>query len=167
MTASNSPPPHDFAVLIGRFQPFHNGHLSLLKLALDAAPHVVVVIGSAFQALSPKHPFSWQERAEMIRHAVPEAERARLRFVPVRDYFDEMRWVDAVRREVAQVLAGDDAGPGPPGSYSAQRTGTRSVLPAQAQRFQPRPATRRWPHSTVLLPRGSIARPAGAARTAA
>jgi bifunctional NMN adenylyltransferase/nudix hydrolase len=113
MTASNFPAPHDFAVLIGRFQPFHNGHLSLLKLALDAAPQVVVVIGSAFQALSPKHPFNWQERAEMIRHAVPEAERARLHFVPVRDYFDETRWVDAVRREVAQVLAGDDAGPSP------------------------------------------------------
>ena len=77
------------AVLIGRFQPFHNGHLALLELALEAAPRVVVVIGSAFQARSPKHPFDWQERAQMIRSAVPESQRRRLLCVPVRDYFDE------------------------------------------------------------------------------
>jgi len=41
------------AVVIGRFQPFHNGHLSIVRHALDAAPDVVVVIGSAFQARSP------------------------------------------------------------------------------------------------------------------
>ncbi|WP_353506627.1 adenylyltransferase/cytidyltransferase family protein [Variovorax flavidus] len=113
MNAPHSEPPHDVAVLIGRFQPFHNGHLSLLKLALDTAPRVVVVIGSAFQALSPKHPFSWQDRAEMIRHAVPEADRPRLQFVPVRDYFDETRWIDAVRREVAHALTAGHAGPSP------------------------------------------------------
>lgn len=100
MTARPLSPPHDIAVLIGRFQPFHDGHLSLLKLALDTAPQVVVVIGSAFQALSPKHPFTWQERAEMIGQAVPEAERQRLRCVPVRDYFEETRWIQAVRHAV-------------------------------------------------------------------
>ena len=28
----------DLAVLIGRFQPFHNGHAMLLRLALDTRP---------------------------------------------------------------------------------------------------------------------------------
>jgi bifunctional NMN adenylyltransferase/nudix hydrolase len=103
MTACISSPPHDIAVFIGRFQPFHNGHLSLLKVALDAAPVVVVLIGSAFQARSPKHPFSWEERAEMIRRAVPDDERQRLRFLPVRDFFDEARWISAVRQAVSQA----------------------------------------------------------------
>ncbi|SEA75974.1 bifunctional NMN adenylyltransferase/nudix hydrolase [Variovorax sp. YR216] len=104
MTASISNP-HDLAVLIGRFQPFHNGHLSLLKQALVLAPRVVVVIGSAFGARSPKLPFDWQDCARMIRAAVPESERARILCVPVRDYFDEARWVATVRRAVAQALA--------------------------------------------------------------
>lgn len=98
----------DASVVIGRFQPFHNGHLSLVRLALEAAPRVVVVIGSAFQARSPKHPFTWQERAEMIRLALPEAQRQRLHVVPVRDHFDDARWRADVHHAVARTLA--DAG---------------------------------------------------------
>lgn len=88
---------HDIAVYIGRFQPFHLGHAALLQQALRLAPRCAVVIGSAHQARTPKNPFTWQERAEMIRLGVPEADRARLHFVPVRDYYDEARWTAAVR----------------------------------------------------------------------
>jgi len=96
---------HDVAVYIGRFQPFHNGHLALLERALAAAPLCVVVIGSAYQARSPKNPFTWEERAQMIRLALPEADRARVLFLPVRDYYDEGRWTAAVRRGVDAMLA--------------------------------------------------------------
>lgn len=96
--------PHDVAVYIGRFQPFHHGHLALLRRTLDTAPLCVVVIGSAFQARTPKNPFTWQERAEMIRLALPEADRARLVFVPVRDYYDEARWLGFVRGKVDALL---------------------------------------------------------------
>ncbi len=57
-------------MLVGRFQPFHNAHLALLRRALEIAPHCVVVIGSAHQARTPKNPFTWAERAEMIRLAL-------------------------------------------------------------------------------------------------
>jgi len=99
----------DIAVLVGRFQPFHKAHLALLQRALEVAPQCVVVIGSAYQARTPKNPFTWTERAEMIRLALPEADRARVRFMPVRDYYDEARWVQAVREGVAALTA---AGPG-------------------------------------------------------
>ncbi|ARP93193.1 bifunctional nicotinamide-nucleotide adenylyltransferase/Nudix hydroxylase [Bordetella genomosp. 13] len=94
---------HDIAVYIGRFQPFHNGHLALLRQALGMAAHVAVVIGSAHQARSPKNPFTWQERADVIRLALPEADRTRVHFVPVRDYYDEARWVQAVHAGMAQL----------------------------------------------------------------
>jgi bifunctional NMN adenylyltransferase/nudix hydrolase len=94
---------YDVAVFIGRFQIFHNGQLALLRRALAAAPVCVVVLGSAFQARTPKNPFTWQERAEMIRLALPEAEGARLRFLPLRDYYDTARWVAAVRHGVADI----------------------------------------------------------------
>ncbi|WP_284617262.1 bifunctional nicotinamide-nucleotide adenylyltransferase/Nudix hydroxylase [Aquabacterium humicola] len=96
---------HDAAVFIGRFQPFHSGHAALLRAALDAAPLCVVVIGSAFQARTPKNPFSWQERAEMFRLALPEEQRERLRFLPVRDYYNEERWTQRVRTGVHALLA--------------------------------------------------------------
>lgn len=96
--------PYDVAVYIGRFQPFHNGHLALLQHALQLASMCVVVIGSAFQARTPKNPFTWQERAEMIRAALPEADRLRVAFLPMRDYYDETRWLAAVRRQVDALL---------------------------------------------------------------
>lgn len=100
----NSTATHDVAVYVGRFQPFHLGHAALLQQALSTATHCVVVVGSAFQARTPKNPFSWQERAEMIRLAVPEADRPRLHFVPVRDYYNEERWLHAVREGVANCV---------------------------------------------------------------
>jgi bifunctional NMN adenylyltransferase/nudix hydrolase len=98
------------AVYIGRFQPFHNGHLALLKLALSAAEHIVVVIGSANQARTPKNPFTWKERAEMIKLALTDADRARISFLPVRDYYDDERWVDAVRHGVTALAGQHDLG---------------------------------------------------------
>lgn len=92
----------DVAVLIGRFQPVHNGHVALLHAALAEAPRVIVLLGSAHQARSPRHPFSWTERAEMLRLALPEAERERVDIVPLRDLYDEARWVQAVRAAVQQ-----------------------------------------------------------------
>ena len=77
--------PSDIAVLVGRFQPFHEAHLALLTRALTVASRCVVIIGSAFQARTPKNPFTWKERAEMIRLAVPAADRERLVIVPMRD----------------------------------------------------------------------------------
>jgi bifunctional NMN adenylyltransferase/nudix hydrolase len=88
------------AVLIGRFQPFHWGHMGLLKAALELAPRVVVVVGSARGPRLVKNPFSAEERIAYIRESLPAAERERVSFVTVRDYYDEPRWAGAVRAAV-------------------------------------------------------------------
>lgn len=88
----------DAAVLIGRFQPFHSGHAVLLSRALEIARHVIVVLGSAYGARSPKNPFNWEERAAMIGATLDETQREKVSFLPMRDYYDDTRW--------AQRLAG-------------------------------------------------------------
>src|SRR6218665_3224893 len=75
---------HDTAIYIGRFQPVHNGHRVLLQRALASARQVIVVLGSAWQARSPKNPLTWQ----------------------VRDYYNQAVWVQAVHRAVAPFTAG-------------------------------------------------------------
>ncbi|MES3023552.1 MAG: bifunctional nicotinamide-nucleotide adenylyltransferase/Nudix hydroxylase [Pseudomonadota bacterium] len=89
----------ELAVLIGRFQPFHNGHAALLKAALDSAPQLVVVLGSSFRSRSAKNPFTWEERAAMIGSSLSDEERERVEYLPVRDYYNDTRWA-------AEVLAG-------------------------------------------------------------
>ncbi len=93
----------DIAIYIGRFEPIHNGHLALLRRALASARQVIVVVGSAWQARSPKNPFTWQEREAMLRGALSQADSARVTVLPMRDYYNEAVWVKAVREGVARV----------------------------------------------------------------
>lgn len=90
----------DAAVLIGRFQPFHLGHAHLLAKALELAPRVEIVLGSSFHAPNCKNPFSHLERKQMILGCLSREQQARVRFVPVRDYYDDVRWSSAVRAAV-------------------------------------------------------------------
>ena len=101
----------DTAVLIGRFQPVHSGHLALLHAALAQARQVVVVVGSAFQARTPKNPFTWPERAALLRACLPEDVQARLHVLPMRDFYDEPRWAQAVQAAVHTVAAAQTAQP--------------------------------------------------------
>lgn len=54
-------------VVIGRFQPFHQGHAEILKKATKENDKTIVVIGSANRSRSIKNPFTFAERREMIR----------------------------------------------------------------------------------------------------
>ncbi|MDR3352035.1 MAG: bifunctional nicotinamide-nucleotide adenylyltransferase/Nudix hydroxylase [Zoogloeaceae bacterium] len=100
----NASPLHDAAVLIGRFQPFHNGHAALLKAALGKAERVCIMLGSSFQARNAKNPFTWEERAAMIGLCLEEADMKRVAFLPVRDYYDDQRWAKAVEQGVLAQL---------------------------------------------------------------
>ena len=94
----------DAAVLIGRFQPLHHGHLSGLRHALAQAPRCVVVIASAHQARTPRNPFTWEERAALLRQSLSASERERVTFVPAREPFHLPRWVRQVQASVLGAL---------------------------------------------------------------
>lgn len=56
----------DVAFVIGRFQPFHNGHKHLIDFGLEHAEKVVVLVGGSNKARSYKNPWTFEERKEMI-----------------------------------------------------------------------------------------------------
>lgn len=88
--------PYDVAVVIGRFQFVHNGHKALFKRALELGKTVVIVIGSSFHARTENNPFSWEEIAPMINLTLTPEEAQRVRFLPVRDYYENTAWVNAI-----------------------------------------------------------------------
>ena len=100
-----SPQKYHVAVYVGRFQPFHLGHLALLRQAFEIAKKVIMVLGSAYQARTPKNPWTWLERHEMIQVSLSTEERSRLHFLPVRDYYDQDRWVQAVQQGVDEIVS--------------------------------------------------------------
>jgi bifunctional NMN adenylyltransferase/nudix hydrolase len=104
----NEPVKADVAVIIGRWQILQRGHCGLLRAALAAAPKVVVVIGSAWHVRDSRNPFTWQERQQQFEAVLTPAQRARVSFVPVRDYFDDERWSNAVRDGVAKTASPRD-----------------------------------------------------------
>ncbi len=57
-------------LFIGRFQPFHLGHLEALKWILNNVDEVIIAIGSANVSLTFKNPFTVGERIEMIMRVV-------------------------------------------------------------------------------------------------
>ena len=83
---------------VGRFQPFHLGHLGAVKAILKEVDELVIVIGSAQYSHKLNNPFTAGERLVMIRNALHEAKisAAKLWIVPVPDVHLHMLWVSAV-----------------------------------------------------------------------
>ena len=52
--------------LIGRFQPFHLGHLEAIKFALSKVEHLHLAIGSSNKSHEKRNPFTDDERKKMI-----------------------------------------------------------------------------------------------------
>lgn len=60
---------YDTLVLIGRFQPLHNAHLEIIKRCTALTDQLVVIAGSAKQPRTYKNPWTFDERARMIKAA--------------------------------------------------------------------------------------------------
>ncbi len=83
---------------VGRFQPFHLGHLESIQYVLKEADEAVVAIGSAQYSHNANNPFTAGERLVMIRRALEEAkvDYSRVWVVPVPDVHLHMLWVAAL-----------------------------------------------------------------------
>jgi nicotinamide-nucleotide adenylyltransferase len=86
-------------LFIGRFQPFHLGHVSAVKDVLNEADELVIVIGSAQYSHNLKDPFTAGERLVMVRKALEEdgIDDSRFWIVPVPDVHLHVMWVSALK----------------------------------------------------------------------
>ena len=97
--------------LIGRFQPFHLGHLEAIKFALSNVEHLHVGIGSSNKSHEERNPFTADERKEMILSSIDDtiAKRLSIHFIP--DVDDHSKWthlVDEIIPEYDLVFSNDD-----------------------------------------------------------
>lgn len=61
---------YNIGLYIGRFQPFHNGHLYMVQEALKQCEFLIIAIGSAQEKRTEKNPFDDYERYRFIRSAL-------------------------------------------------------------------------------------------------
>jgi nicotinamide-nucleotide adenylyltransferase len=86
-------------LLVGRFQPFHSGHLAVVREIRARRPdaHLILGIGSAQRSHTRDDPFTAGERFEMIARALEEAEIDACEPVPLFDIDRHAIWVAHLR----------------------------------------------------------------------
>lgn len=92
-------------LFIGRFQPFHNGHLHVLGNLLKQYDQVVIVLGSAESERNWRNPFTAGERVELISAALNKEQRLHTLLIPVRDINNHALWVSHVNDYVPSYEA--------------------------------------------------------------
>ena len=99
----------ELAVLAGPVHVLRQADLAVLQQLLARAPRCLVLLGSADLPRSIRNPFTWQERAAVIRQALPPADGERVVVQPLRERFDEAHTAQDVQ-EAAAGLLGRTAG---------------------------------------------------------
>ena len=89
-------------LLVGRFQPFHLGHLAAVKYALARVDYLYVVVGSAQRSHERDNPFTAAERITMIKSALDgnEVDPAKWMAIPIADADSHSLWVSTVESMV-------------------------------------------------------------------
>jgi len=94
----------DCLVLIGRFQPFHTGHLQAIRAGLERAAMLILICGAARQPRSARNPWDEHEREHMIRGCLTSAENNRIHIAPIIDNpYDEDAWIQSVETAVNRL----------------------------------------------------------------
>jgi nicotinamide-nucleotide adenylyltransferase len=89
-------------LLVGRFQPFHLGHLAAVKYALKRVQYLYVVVGSAQRSHERANPFTAGERITMIKSALDGngVDPSRWMAIPIADADSHSLWVSSVESMV-------------------------------------------------------------------
>lgn len=91
---------YDLAVFIGRFQPFHNGHLAVVKQAMEVAEEVLILVGSANRARDTRNPFTYAERKTLIETVLGADWPVTIKALPDSD---NQSWIADVQHAVKRV----------------------------------------------------------------
>ena len=86
-------------LFIGRFQPFHLGHIAAIKFALTNVDELIIVIGSSQASYDKQNPFTAGERLSMIKDSLNAdtlIDCKKTQIVPVPDTNVHSTWTHTV-----------------------------------------------------------------------
>ena len=82
-----------YSMIVGRFQPFHNGHMDVVRKCASESEHLIIGIGSAQYSHHPENPFTAGERYMMIDNSMADAGIDNYSIVPMEDLNRYSVWV--------------------------------------------------------------------------
>jgi nicotinamide-nucleotide adenylyltransferase len=98
-------------LLIGRFQPFHLGHLDAVKFALSNVDELLIGIGSSNKFNEKRNPFTADERKEMIELSLDEPTLEKIKIYHIPDVNDHDKWthhIDEIVPKYDVVFSNDE-----------------------------------------------------------
>jgi len=98
-------------LLIGRFQPFHLGHLDAVLFGLAKTENLFICIGSSNKSNERKNPFSAEERREMITLSIEPSITDRIKIFDIPDVGDHEKWtfeIDKIVPKYDVVFTNDE-----------------------------------------------------------
>jgi len=101
-------------LFIGRFQPFHNGHLEVIKdYILPKCDKLIIGVGSSQYAYRKDNPFTYEERKKMITDCLAyEHHIHNFEVVSIPDIHDATNWakhvLNCVHEKIDVVFSGND-----------------------------------------------------------
>ena len=97
--------------LIGRFQPFHLGHLEAVNFALSKVDQLYIGIGSSNKSNELRNPFTADERNQMIKSSLDETIMQRVSLYNIPDVDDHSKWTESIDKIIPKydiVFSNDD-----------------------------------------------------------
>lgn len=87
------------AAIIGRFQPFHLGHLELVRQVLMECEELIILIGSSQINYTIKNPFTAGERLWMIRESLLKSkfDLNHIMLIHIMDEINNSRWFSSIK----------------------------------------------------------------------
>ena len=83
-------------LLIGRFQPFHLGHLEALRFALSKVDKLWVGLGSSNKLIEKNNPFTAEERKEMILSSIDDSMKENISIFFIPDVDNHVKWIEKI-----------------------------------------------------------------------
>ena len=83
-------------LLIGRFQPFHLGHLEALQFALSKVDKLWVGLGSSNKPMEKNNPFSAEERKKMILSSIDDSVKNKISIYFIPDLDNHVKWIEKI-----------------------------------------------------------------------
>lgn len=84
------------ALFIGRFQPFHKGHLKIIQNISKEYDEIIIGIGSSQYDSTLENPFTANERKKMIKNTLKQNDIKNFKILLIPDIHNPPKWVNHV-----------------------------------------------------------------------
>jgi|TARA_B100001750_G_scaffold208953_1_gene188296 nicotinamide-nucleotide adenylyltransferase len=98
-------------LLVGRFQPFHLGHLDAVLFGLSRTENLFIGVGSSNKFNEKKNPFSAEERKDMIISSIESSLIGRIKIFEIPDVDNHEKWtfeIDQIVPKYDVVFTNDE-----------------------------------------------------------